>query len=196
MEKQIPNQNRRLMCPLAPQFAIIWQSFVSKPSKERMTAGAPVNCRIGRAHLPDTDDDATDRGLDLDSRADMAVLGSNCYVFEETSRTINVFSYVPKLGSTEMKVVSGCFAYDVPDTGQVALLIVHQGLHIPHLRYCLILPFQMQENGVILNDRPKFQTAKPTVDDDAILLPHDGIPGTYRIPLLLRGTTRDDDHLY
>jgi hypothetical protein len=97
---------------------------------------------------------AIDSRLDLDSHADMAVLGSNCIVFEETGRTIDVFSYDPKLGSTERKVVSGTFAYDDPDTGRVVLLIVHQGLHIPHLTYSLIPPFQMRENGVEDNETP------------------------------------------
>jgi hypothetical protein len=65
--------------------------------------------RVGRAMLPETSVDHRDRGLDLDTHADMAVLGSNCYVFEETGKTVNVFSYDPKLGSTTSNVVSGCF---------------------------------------------------------------------------------------
>ena len=118
----------------------------------------------------------------------MAVLGSNCYVFEETSRTINVYSYDPRLGSTERKVVSGCFAYDDPSTGQVVLLVVHQGLHIPHLAFSLIPPFQMRENDVVVNDRPKFQTVNPSEDDHALLVPQDK-ETWFRIPLSLRGTT-------
>ncbi|HSN24565.1 MAG TPA: hypothetical protein VLS45_10475, partial [Methylomicrobium sp.] len=114
--------------------------------------------------------DATDRGLDLDSHADMAVLGSNCYVFEDTGRTVNVFSYDPSMGSVTRNIVSGCFAYVDLDTGQVKLLIVHQGIHIPHLPYSLIPPFQMRENDVVVNDRPKCQTKKPTADDHALLL--------------------------
>jgi hypothetical protein len=111
--------------------------------------------------LPKTSVDRRDRGLDLDTHADMAVLGSNCYVFEETGKTVNVFSYDPKLGSTTSNVVSGCFSYDDPTSGCVILLIVPQGLRMPHLSYSLIPPFQMRENDVIVNDRPKFQTRNP-----------------------------------
>jgi hypothetical protein len=52
----------------------------------------------------------------MDSHDDMVILGSNCHVFEETSRSINVDKYDPKVGSTEWKVLSGCYAYDDPDT--------------------------------------------------------------------------------
>jgi hypothetical protein len=138
--------------------------------------------------LPETSVDHRDRGLDLDTHADMAVLGSNCYVFEETGKTVNVFSYDPKLGSTTSNVVSGCFSYDDPTSGRVILLIVHQGLHMPHLSYSLIPPFQMRENDVIVNDRPKFQTRNPTEDDHCVIVSRDDL-STYRFPLSLRGTT-------
>jgi hypothetical protein len=128
--------------------------------------------------------DARDRGLDLDSHADMAVLGSNCYVFEENGKTVNVFSYDPELGSMARNVVSGCFAYDDPCSGRVILLIVHQGLHIPHLGYSLIPPFQMRENDVVVNNRPKFQTRNPTEDNHCVIVTRDDLT-TYRMPLSL-----------
>jgi hypothetical protein len=118
----------------------------------------------------------------------MAVLGSNCYVFEETVKTGNVFSYDPKLGSTTSNVVFGCFSYDDPTSGRVILLIVHQGLHMPHLSYSLIPPFQMRENDIIVNDRPKFQTTNPTEDDLCVIASRDDL-STYRFPLSLCGTT-------
>jgi hypothetical protein len=138
--------------------------------------------------LPKTSVDHRDRGLDLDTHADMAVLGSNCYVFEETGKTVNVFSYDPKLGSTTSNVVSGCLSYDDPTSGRVILLIVHQGLHMPHLSYSLIPPFQMRENNIIVNDHPKFQTRNPTEDDHCVIVSRDDLY-TYHFPLSLRGTT-------
>jgi hypothetical protein len=129
-----------------------------------------------------------DRGLDLDSHADMAVLGSNCVVFEDTGRTITVHSYDPELGSSVWKVVSAAFAYDDPVNGQTILLIVHQGLHIPHLPYSLIPPFQMRENDIIVNERPKFQSFSPTWDDHAIIVEQNDRP-RYRLPISLHGTS-------
>jgi hypothetical protein len=132
---------------------------------------------------------ARDRGLDLDSHVDMDVLGSNCYVFKETGKTVNVFSYNPALGGlTARNVISGFFAYDNLCSSRVILLIVHQGLHIPHLGYSLIPPFQMRENDVIVNDRPKFQTRSPTEDDHCVIITRDDLM-TIRMPLMLGGTT-------
>jgi hypothetical protein len=143
--------------------------------------------RVDRAQLHKFDPDLSDRGLDLDSHADKAVLGFNCFVFEVTGRTVNVYSYDPKLGWTATQVVLGSFAYDDKNTTQVVLLIVHQGLDIPHSPYSLPPPFQLQENGVVVNDRPKFLTVTPTIDDHPLLVPSDD-PIPYRIPMLFRGT--------
>jgi hypothetical protein len=74
--------------------------------------------------------DSQVRELDLDSHADLAVLGANSYVFEDKGRTVDVFTYDPKLGSSTRKVVSGCFAYDDPNSEQCILLVVHQGFGI------------------------------------------------------------------
>jgi hypothetical protein len=84
--------------------------------------------------------------------------------------------------------VSGCFAYDDPEKGQLILLLVHQGLHIPHLICSLLPPFQLGENDVIVNDRPKFQTLHPTLDDHTLFVPQDDVM-PYHIPLSLRVTT-------
>jgi hypothetical protein len=102
-----------------------------------------VSVRVGCAMLPEPSFDPRDGGLDLDTHADMAILSSNCYVFEETGNTVNVFSYDPKLGSTTSNVISRCFSYDDPTSGRVILLNVHQGLHMPHLGYSLIPPLQI-----------------------------------------------------
>jgi hypothetical protein len=85
-------------------------------------------------------------------------------------------------------VVSGCFAYDDPCSSQVILLIVHQGLHITHLGYSLIPPFQKRENDIVVNDRPTFQTRSPTEDDHCVIITRDDLT-TYHMPLSQRGTT-------
>ena len=137
--------------------------------------------------LTDTQDIYGENFLELDSHADVAVLGANCRIIHETNRTVTVHGYDPSLGSTVRKVVSGCFAYDDPNDGNCKLLIIHQGLHVPNMRNSLIPPFQMRDNDITVNDCPKMMIKDPTITDHAILIPRDNdIP--YLIPLYLQGT--------
>jgi hypothetical protein len=78
----------------------------------------------------------------------MPVLGRNCYVFERTGRSVEVFGYDPALGLAQRDIVSGCFAYDEPTTGRVIILTVHQGLEVPTMDYSLIPPFFMWMNNI------------------------------------------------
>jgi hypothetical protein len=52
----------------------------------------------------DSDIGVMDQGLDLDSHADMAVLGSNCVVFEETGKTIDVIRMTQRWGAVSAKL--------------------------------------------------------------------------------------------
>jgi len=125
--------------------------------------------------------------LELDSHADVAVLGANCWIFQETSRSVQVYGYDPAQGSTQRKVVSGCFAYDDPQSGACKLLIVHQGLHVPTMANSLIPPFQMRDNDVEVNECPKTMKGRPTADDHTVIIQREG-DTPYRIPLMLKGT--------
>jgi hypothetical protein len=127
-----------------------------------------------------------DSTLDLDSHADMAVLGANCRIISHANCSMRVLCYDPSLGPTKREVVSGCFAYDDPTDGMTKLLYVDQGLYVPTMPYSLIPPFQMGVHDIVVNKCPKSQLRHPTENDHAILIPMDG--GSYRIPLSLKGT--------
>jgi hypothetical protein len=102
---------------------------------------APVYVGIQHAGLQDGSDTGY---LELDSHADIAVLGANCRIFQETEWSVDVYGYDPSHGLTSRKIVSGVFAYDNPEDGICTLLIVHQGLHVPTMNSSLIPPYQMQ----------------------------------------------------
>jgi hypothetical protein len=116
----------------------------------------------------------------------MPVLGRNCYVFECTGRSVEVFGYDPVLGSAQRDIVSGCFAYDEPTSGRVIILTVHQGLEVPTMDYSLIPPFFMRMNNITVNECPKSLMQDPTEEDHAVIVCH-GDNDTTIIPLLLRG---------
>jgi hypothetical protein len=125
-------------------------------------------------------------GLDLDSHADMAVLGENCRIISDEAYTIQVYGYDKSLGSTEREVVSGVFAYDDPDDGLVTLLVVHQGIHVPTMEYSMVPPFQLRCNDVKVDECPKSLTDYPTETNHTIRI-HYGDGKIMTLPLLLRG---------
>jgi hypothetical protein len=130
--------------------------------------------------------DDQDSTLDLDSHAEIAVLGGNCRIIHDTGRTLQVYSYDPSQGPTTRSVVSGCFAYDDPQDGTAKILVVHQGVHVPGLPNSLIPPNQMRDNEVVVNECPKSMKLTPTAEDHSLIV--QGLYETsYQMPLTLRG---------
>jgi hypothetical protein len=117
----------------------------------------------------------------------MPVLGRNCYVFERTGGSVEVFGHDPAFGSAQQDIVSGCFAYNEPTSGRVIILTVHQGLEVPTMDYSLIPLFFMRMNDIKVNECPKSLMLDPTEEDHAVIVGH-GDDDTTIIPLLLRGT--------
>ena len=122
---------------------------------------------------------------ELDSHANMVVLGRQAYVFEKTGRTCNVRPFAQELGMAEgVPIVDGAIAYDCPYSNQTFILIIRNALHIPSMSHNLIPPFIMRAGGVIVNDVPKIHCADPTVNDHCIRFTGSDL----RIPLQLTGT--------
>jgi hypothetical protein len=101
---------------------------------------------------------------------------------------VNVSGYDPK-GPVAMalKKVSSGMAYDVPGSGRVVILIVHQAINLPHLPHNLLNPMQMRLNDVVVNETPKFQCANPTHLYHTITVKGENINDELIIPLYLRG---------
>jgi hypothetical protein len=72
-----------------------------------------------------------DPRTELDSHANMAVLGKHAYIFESTGKTCNVKPFTDDLGMvTDIPVVDGALAYDCPYTRETYILIVRNALYI------------------------------------------------------------------
>jgi hypothetical protein len=108
--------------------------------------------------------------------------------FQDFERPVNVRGYDPK-GPVAMalKTVSAGMAYDVPGSGWVVNLIVHQAINLPHLPHNLLNPMQMRLNDVVVNETPKFQCANPTNLYHTITVKGENINDELIIPLDLRG---------
>ena len=136
---------------------------------------AQVSNVIGCMTLPCTE---------LDSHANMVVLGKNSFIFESSGKTCNVKPFTDEIGIAEnVPIVDGAIAYDDSKTGKTYILLVRNALYIPTMETNLIPPFIMRMRGVIVKDVPKIHCVNPTIEDHSISF--DGIP--LRIQLHLNG---------
>lgn len=121
--------------------------------------------------------------MELDSHANMPVVGSQCYVLAESGRTANVNSFHPDAPAVDLKIIDCAIKYDCPYNNKCYIMIIRNALHVPSMTNHLIAPFILREAGIHVNDRPKIHAGTPTLDDHSILFPAHNL----RIPLSLHG---------
>lgn len=106
---------------------------------------------------------------ELDSHANMVVLGKYCFVFEWSDLTCSVKPFSETLGKvTHVPIVDAAIAYECPYTYEVYILMIRNALYIPTLKHNLIPPFIMREGGVIVNEVAKIRSLEPSSDDHCI----------------------------
>ena len=123
---------------------------------------------------------------ELDSHANMVVLGRNCFVFDSVQdRYCEVEPFDKSIGTLKrVPIVDAAIVYDCPYTMKSHLFIIRNALYIPTLYHNLIPPFIMREAGLQVNETPKIHVPDATSSDHAIIFPDDDL----KIPLLLKGT--------
>ena len=121
---------------------------------------------------------------DLDSHANMPVVGSEAYILADLGKSRDVYPYTPDYEPMKVQMVDAAVRYDSPFDGRVYILVIRNALHVPSMDHNLIPPFMMREAGIIVKDTPKIQLDDPSEDDHAITFPETG----FRIPLSLTGT--------
>ena len=134
----------------------------------------------------DDDDDErrnSDSRTDLDTHANMPVVGRNVLIIQETGETVDVHPFSPDYPALKAKLVDAAVRYDCPHTGIAYLLIIRNAIYVPSMKNNLIPPFIMREAGIRVNDVPKIQMKEPTIDDHAIIFEET----EFRIPLSLWG---------
>jgi hypothetical protein len=83
-------------------------------------------------------------------------------LFNDFNREVTVSGYDPVGETKSLRVVSAALGYVIPQTGNMVLLIIHQGIHLPHLDQNLLSTMQMPLHDVIVNETPNFQCLEPT----------------------------------
>jgi hypothetical protein len=142
---------------------------------------------IATASAVNTDDDGTGHEetsrTELDSHANMPVVGRHAYIISDTGRVADVSPFTPDYSSMKIKVVDAAVQYDCQYTGTSYILVVRNALHVPSMKHNLLPPFVLRQVGMVVNDTPKIHVAEPTIDDHSLMLPETG----FRIPLSLYG---------
>eukprot|EP00957_Ditylum_brightwellii_P185907 14153854-Ditylum_brightwellii.AAC.1 len=106
--------------------------------------------------------------MELDSHANMPVVGRHAYVISETGRIADVSLFTPDYNSTKIKIVDAAIQYDFPYNGTSHILVVRNALHVPSIKNNLILPGIMQEVGIEVNGVHKVQVSDPSKRDHSI----------------------------
>ena len=121
--------------------------------------------------------------MELDSHANMPVVGKHAYIIAETGKKVDVSPFTPDYKPLTVPLVDATMKYDNPYNGKSCILVLRNALYVPSMDNNLIPPFMLREMGVTVNDVPKIHEEDPTVDDHAITFVETG----FRIPLSLWG---------
>ena len=130
-----------------------------------------------------TEEDQKESRTELDSHANMPVVGRHAFIIAKTGRIADVNAFTPDYSSMQVPIVDAARQYECPYDSKSYILIIRNALHVPSMNNNLIPPFVMREAGVTVNDTPKIQCASPTEEDHSIMFPETG----FRIPLALWG---------
>jgi hypothetical protein len=122
---------------------------------------------------------------ELDSHANMVVLGKHCFVFDGIhGKTCDVEPFDPALGTAKkVPVVDAAIAYDCPYQNKTFVLILRNALYMPNMEKNLLPPFIMREAGLLVRDVPKIHVNDPSTIDHTIQFPNSELT----IPLQLWG---------
>ena len=137
------------------------------------------------AMADETKEDSSDESrTELDSHANMPVVGRNAYILSESGETVSVAPFTPDYKPMRVRVVDAAIQYDCPYDGDAYILVIRNALYVPSMDNNLIPPFMMREAGIKISEVPKIHATNPTVEYHAISFPETG----FRIPLSLWGT--------
>ena len=121
---------------------------------------------------------------ELDSHANMVVLGRHARVVSHSNTTVRVNAFTPEHAPIWKPVVDAVVAYHDEISRKTYILMFHNSLLVKEMDHNLIPPFIMREAGLLVNDVPKIHCHSPTKYDHSIQWP--GVKELL-IPLKLHG---------
>ena len=92
---------------------------------------------------------------DLDTHANMAVVGINAYILSYTGATAEVNAFTPDHAAMTIQIVDAAVQYNCLYTGITYIMVIHNALYVPSMQHNLIPPFMIREAGIVVNVTPK-----------------------------------------
>ena len=138
--------------------------------------------------MGDNDDHQT--STQLDSHANMVVVGSHASVFGHSGRSADVRPFSSDCSKLEsVPIVDAAVAYDCPYSMETYILAIKNALHVPSMEHNLIPPFILREAGLVVNDVPKIHTKRDelSVETHCIVANKEDNGIDLRIPMKLDG---------
>ena len=129
------------------------------------------------------DDNESSRS-ELDSHANMPVIGKNAYILSKIGETVDGAPFTPDYQPISVELVDAALKYDCPYSGKIKLLIIRRGLYVASMTHNLLPPFMLREAGITINEVPKIHATSSTEEHHAITFQETN----FRIPLSLHGT--------
>ena len=121
---------------------------------------------------------------ELDSHANMPVIGMNAYILSKIGETVDVAPFTPDYKSISVELVNAALKYECPYSGKIKILIIRRGLYVPSMTHNLLALFMLREAGITINEGPKIHVTSPTEEHHAVTFQETN----FRIPLSLYGT--------
>ena len=134
---------------------------------------------------PETKDDVNKLSrTELDSHANMPVIGRNAYILSKIGEAVDVAPFTPDYKTISVELVDAALKYECPYSGEVKILIIRRGLYVPSMTHNLLPPFMLREAGIHINEVPKIHVTSPTEEHHAFTFQETN----FCIPLTLHGT--------
>ena len=86
---------------------------------------------------------------ELDSYANMVVIGAQGTIIQKTGRYADVNAFSSDVGTlSRVPIVDAGVAYDCPFSGQTILMVARNDLYVESMYHNLVPPFIMREAGL------------------------------------------------
>ena len=89
---------------------------------------------------------------ELDSHANMPAIRRNAYILSKIGETVDVAPFTPDYRPISVELVDAALKYECPYSGEVKILIIRRGLHVPSMTHNLLPPFMRSEAGIQINE--------------------------------------------